>query len=149
MILRKLSATVDNWKFAARAMDQQGGSFDFLFGLLQDIGFEVILDEYDGFSALIFAPGVAAPVGEMYGASEAMVHIWAEDEPICIPCPEPSDCLTIAESMALPVEDPRTADHGWRRGLEAAGLGQEQAYGFTAWGRAFEAGFNYGKQFTL
>lgn len=72
MILRNLSAAAD-WKLAARAMDQQTGSFRFLCDLLDDIGFVICGVEYDGVSALIFAPGVAAPVGTVYGASEAVV----------------------------------------------------------------------------
>lgn len=151
MILRNLSAAAD-WKFAARAMDQQTGSFRFLCDLLDDIGFVICGVEYDGVSALIFAPGVAAPVGTVYGASEAVVSfddpaIWEEDDEVCIPCPEPSPVLTAFESITTDICDQRTGDHGWRRGMEAAALGRDEAYGFTAWGNAFEAGFHYGRQF--
>lgn len=66
---------------------------------------------------------------------------------VCIPCPEPSPVLTAHESITTDVCDQRTGDHGWRRGMEAAALGRDEAYGFTAWGNAFEAGFHYGRQF--
>jgi hypothetical protein len=156
MILRNLSAAAD-WKFAARAMDLQMGSFSFLCDLLADIGFEVIQDEYDSYAALIFAPGISPPVGTVYGASVATVSfddssIWEEAEEVCIPCPEPSPVLTAAQSMKAHVNDQATGDHGWRRGLEEAARGgglRGPWSGFTPWGLAYQAGIEYGLQFTL
>jgi hypothetical protein len=69
--------------------------------------------------------------------------------PRVVPCPEPSPVLTVAESMAADVTDDRTADHAWRRGLEAARRGESPYYGGTAWGRAHAAGIRYGRQFVL
>lgn len=153
MILRNLSAAAD-WKFAARAMDQQTGSFRFLCDLLDDIGFEVVDDGDDWPSALVFAPGVAAPVGAVCGASEAIVTfddpaIWEEDDEVCIPCPEPSPSLSVFESMKVDVDDCRSADHGWRRGLDEAARGGADRpwFGGSVWGRAYQAGLAYGRQF--
>ncbi len=155
MILRNLSATAADWKFAARAMDELTGSFQFLVDLLQDIGFVLTGDDYDScWVAVIFAPGGAVPVGMVQGRSEAVVtfydsSIWAEDEEVCIPCPEPIKGLSIYESMKLDVIDQRTGDHGWRRGLEAAARGEADRpyFGNTHWGRSYQAGLAYGRQF--
>lgn len=154
MILRNLSAAAD-WKFAARSMDEQTGSFAFLCDLLADIGFEIVRDEYDSGSALIFVHAKAAPVGSVFGASEAIVSfddpsIWEEDEAVVIPCPEPSPVLAAFESMTAEVSDQRTGDHGWRRGMEAGARlesSEGRYFGFTPWGRAFEAGLAYGAWF--
>jgi hypothetical protein len=64
-----------------------------------------------------------------------------------IPCPKPSPVLSISEAMKADVDDPRTADHGWRRGMEAATRNHAPYDGFTAWGRAFEGGLKYGRHF--
>lgn len=153
MILRNLSAAAD-WKFAARVMDELTGSFRFLCDLLADIGFEIVQDEYDSCSALIFVHAKAAPVGSVYGASEAIVSfddpaIWEEDEEVCIPCPEPSPSLSVAEAMKIDVDDCRSADHGWRRGLDEAARGGADRpwFGGSVWGRSYQAGLAYGRQF--
>ena len=89
--------------------------------------------------------------------SEAIVSfddpsIWEEDEPVCIPCPEPSPVLRPWQSMKAHVNDQATGDHGWRRGLDEAARGgalRGPWSGFTPWGRAYQAGIEYGLQFTM
>jgi hypothetical protein len=64
-----------------------------------------------------------------------------------VPCPEPSPSLTVHETYGLDVTDARTAENGWRRGLDAARRGESPYFGGTPWGRAYEAGIRYGRQF--